>query len=85
MIPARKPGQARPGKARSSNRALQAGLGDPSGIRTKVEVPSVRNYVPKDDGLEPTDFDEYYDYPAQTAKDLAARVYVTIERDPGRG
>ena len=49
------------------------------------EVPSVRNYVPpKDDGLEPTDFDEYHDIPAQTAKDLAARVYVKIERDPGR-
>ena len=31
------------------------------------EVPSVRNYVPpKDDGLEPTDFDEYHDIPAQT-------------------
>jgi hypothetical protein len=44
----------------------------------------VRNYVPKDDGLEPTDFDEYHDIPAQTAKDLAARVYLKIERDPGR-
>jgi hypothetical protein len=44
----------------------------------------VRNYVPKDDGVEPTDFDEYHDIPAQTAKDLAARVYVKIERDPGR-
>jgi hypothetical protein len=44
----------------------------------------VRNYVPQDDGLEPTDFDEYYDYPAHTAKELAARVYVKIERDPER-
>jgi hypothetical protein len=48
------------------------------------EVSSVRNYAPIDDGLEPADFDEYYDYPAATARDLAVRVYVSIERDPER-
>jgi hypothetical protein len=44
----------------------------------------VRYYIPKDDGLEPTDFDVYYDVPAKTDKDLAARWYLTIERDPER-
>lgn len=43
-----------------------------------------RDYVPLDDGLEPTDYDEIYDYPARTDKDIAARVYVKIERDPKR-
>jgi hypothetical protein len=43
-----------------------------------------RDYVPLDDGLEPTDYDEVYDYPAKTDKDLAARVYAKIERDPER-
>ena len=47
------------------------------------EVYTVRYYVPDDsDGLEPTDFDVYYDYPAETDKGLAARFYVKIERDP---
>jgi hypothetical protein len=44
----------------------------------------VRDYVPLDDGMEPVDFDEYYDYPAQTARDVACRFYVKIERDPER-
>jgi hypothetical protein len=44
----------------------------------------MRNYVPADDGTEPTDFDEYIDYPAKTDKGLAARVYIKIERDPER-
>ena len=44
----------------------------------------MRDYVPLDDGLEPTDFDEYIDYPAQTSKDVAARVYIKVERDPER-
>jgi hypothetical protein len=44
----------------------------------------VRYYVPKDDGLEPTDFDEYCDVPAVTDRDLAARWYIKVERDPGR-
>ena len=43
----------------------------------------MRHYVPDDD--EPTDFDEYYDYPAQTEKDMAVRAYVKIERDPEAG
>lgn len=42
----------------------------------------MRDYVPDDD--EPTDFDEYYDYPAQTEKDMAVRAYIKIERDPER-
>lgn len=41
-------------------------------------------FVPQDNGLEPTDFDAYLDYPAETAKDLAVRWYVKIERDPER-
>lgn len=47
----------------------------------------VRDYVPVDDGQEPTDYDEYVDYPAQTDKDLAARFYVTYvtpDGDPKR-
>lgn len=44
----------------------------------------MRDYVPLDDGLEPTDFDEYIDYPAQTSKDVAARIYIKVERDPQR-
>jgi hypothetical protein len=44
----------------------------------------VRDYQPLDDGLEPTDFDEYFDIPAQTDKDVVARVYIRIERDPKR-
>lgn len=44
----------------------------------------MRNYEPVDDGKEPTDFDAYVDYPAQTDKDLAVRWYITIERDPER-
>jgi hypothetical protein len=44
----------------------------------------VRYYIPKDDGREPTDFDVYYDVPAKTDKDLAARWYIKIERDPER-
>lgn len=40
----------------------------------------MRNYEP--DGSEPTDFDSYYGIPAQTAKDVAVRVYVKIERHP---
>ena len=45
----------------------------------------MRYYVPDDsDGLEPTDFDVYYDYPAATDKGVAARFYVKIERDPER-
>ena len=42
----------------------------------------MRNYEPLDDGQEPTDFDEYYDVPAETDKDLAYRVYIKVERDP---
>jgi hypothetical protein len=30
------------------------------------------------------DYDMYYDYPAKTDKDLAARIYIPIERDPER-
>ena len=42
-------------------------------------------YVPDhSDGLEPTDFDVYFDYPAETDKGVAARFYVRIERDPER-
>ena len=44
----------------------------------------MRDYVPLDDGLEPADFDEYFDIPAQTASDFAARVYIKVERDPKR-
>lgn len=44
----------------------------------------MREYEPVDDGLEPTDFDEYFDIPARTAKDVAARVYIRVERDPKR-
>jgi hypothetical protein len=44
----------------------------------------VRDYVPLDDGMEPVDFDEYYDYPARAARDVACRFYVKIERDPER-
>ena len=44
----------------------------------------MRDYVPQDDGMEPIDFDEYYDYPARTARDVACRFYVKIERDPER-
>jgi hypothetical protein len=44
----------------------------------------MRYYVPAEDGKEPTDFDEYFDIPAQTDKDIAARVYIKIERDPKR-
>jgi hypothetical protein len=44
----------------------------------------MQNYEPVDDGQEPTDYDVYYDVPAQTAKDLAARFYIKIERDPKR-
>jgi hypothetical protein len=44
----------------------------------------MRDYVPVDDGLEPADFDEYYDYPTRTDRDVACRVYVKIERDPER-
>lgn len=44
--------------------------------------PGVRDYVPVDDGWEPTDFDGYYDVPAQTTKDVATRIYVKVERDP---
>jgi hypothetical protein len=32
----------------------------------------------------PTDFDGYVDYPAKTDKDIAARFYVKMERDPER-
>lgn len=44
----------------------------------------MRHYQPADDGSEPTDFDVYYDIPAQTEKGIAARVYIEIERDPKR-
>ena len=44
----------------------------------------MREYEPIDDGLEPTDFDEYFDIPARTAKDVAARVSVKVERAPRR-
>jgi len=44
----------------------------------------MRDYVPLDDGKEPTDFDEYFDIPAETDEDFAARVYIKIERDPKR-
>ncbi len=42
----------------------------------------MRDYVPQRD--EPTDFDFFYDTPAKTAKDVAVRVYIKIERDPER-
>jgi hypothetical protein len=42
----------------------------------------MRKYVVKDDGLEPTDCDEYYDYPAPTVKDLAVQCYVKIVSEP---
>jgi hypothetical protein len=42
----------------------------------------MRNYVPLDDGQEPTDFDEYYDVPAKTEKDIAYRAYIKVERNP---
>jgi hypothetical protein len=36
------------------------------------ELLTVRHYVPDyEDGLEPTDFDVYYDVPAKSDKDLA--------------
>jgi hypothetical protein len=44
----------------------------------------MRDYVPLDDGMEPVDFDEYYDYPARTARDVACWFCVKIERDPER-
>ena len=44
----------------------------------------MRDYVPLDDGKEPTDFDEYFDIPAETDEDFADRVYIKIERDPKR-
>ncbi len=56
----------------------------PSGAMEHGEVLRVRNYVPKDDGLEPTDFDEYIDFPAESDHGLAARVYIKVERDPER-
>jgi hypothetical protein len=55
----------------------------PRGLRTtRMQVVGMRDYVPEDD--EPTDFDEYYDIPAQTEKDMAIRAYIKIERDPER-
>jgi len=42
----------------------------------------MRNYIPSDDGDEPTDFDAYIDYPAETDKDVVARIYIKVERDP---
>ena len=47
-----------------------------------VEVLVLRDYVPVDDGWEPTDFDGYYDVPAQNTKDVATRIYIKVERDP---
>lgn len=45
----------------------------------------MRNYVPPDDSSdEPADYDFYYDVPAKSAKDLAARWYIKVERDPER-
>lgn len=44
----------------------------------------MHDYVPEDDGSEPIDCDVYYDIPGKTAKDVAFRVYVKIERDPRR-
>jgi len=44
----------------------------------------MRYYAPQDDGLEPTDFDTYYDIPARTDKDLAVRWCIKVERDPER-
>ena len=42
----------------------------------------MRDYVPIDHGSEPTDFDMYYDIPAQTAKDIAAGVYSKLGLRP---
>ena len=42
----------------------------------------MRDYVPEDDGQEPTDWDEYFDIPAKTNKDVACRYYIKVERDP---
>ena len=50
--------------------------------KAEVEVLALRDYVPVDDGWEPTDFDGYYDVPAQTTKDVATRIYIKVERDP---
>jgi hypothetical protein len=55
------------------------------GLVAYWKVSTVRYYVrDESDGLEPTAFDVCYDYQAETAKDLAARFYVKIERDPER-
>lgn len=35
-----------------------------------------------DDGKEPTGWEGYVDYPANDKKDLAARFYIYVERDP---
>lgn len=43
----------------------------------------MRSYIPRD-GDEPVDYDFYYDVPAKTAKDIPARWYIKIERDPER-
>lgn len=42
----------------------------------------MRPYVPIDDGQEPTGWEGYVDYPAKNEKDVAARFYVYVERDP---
>ena len=47
-------------------------------------VSAVRNYVADhNDGLEAADFDEYYDYPAETDTDLAGRFYVKTRARSG--
>lgn len=47
----------------------------------EYRLSQVLDYTPMDDGLEPTDFDVYYDIPARTAKDVALGLS-PIERGP---
>jgi hypothetical protein len=70
--------------AQANAEILDAPHPPPHRCMPKGRRPNMRDYVPVDDGKEPTDFDEYFDIPAQTDKDIAARVYIKIERDPKR-
>lgn len=46
----------------------------------------MRNYASPEDGRDPTgfgyDYDYCYDVPARTKKDIPARWYIKVERDP---
>ena len=42
----------------------------------------MRTYIPDDEDPDPADYDEVYDIPAPTARGVAARVFVRLQRDP---